>query len=229
MNSSEGPEATPPTIAVGVPPGEEFVADERLLRAGRAAVRVSVLDERALSVGVAVPDAAPFVLRARRTGLPVVRRTSGGTGVLHAPGDLAWSVVLPKEHPAVGRGFVRAYGRIGAGVVRALARHGAPVAWASAPELAPDCCVLSGRGEVLGSGARIVGGAAQHLAGGALLHQGMIAAAVDRPLHATLFELPPHAADRLVGWRELGAPVEPRRLAETVAAELAADFLAGAR
>lgn len=225
MSLRDRSSAAGPTISEAIRPTDEFAADERLLRTGRPAVRVSVLSERALSIGIAVPEAADFVARARAAGLPVVRRSSGGTGVLHEPGDLAWSVVVPRTHPVAGRGFVRAYGRIGAGVVRALARYGVAARWTSAPALDADCCVLSGRGEVLEVERRLLGGAAQHLTGGALLHQGMLAAAVDRPAHELVFGLDRRTLDRLVGWAELGARVDSRPLAATVGAELAADLL----
>jgi lipoate-protein ligase A len=208
---------------------EEFREDERLLRAAAPAVRVTVLSDRALSYGVSIRSDAAFLDRARAEGLPVARRTSGGSGVLHEVGDLAWSVVLPRTHAAVGRDYLRAYARLGAGVVRFLRRQGGDGAWVPSPELARDCCVLSGRGEVLSVRGRIVGGAAQHVTASALLHQGMVSTVVDRALVARLFAIGDAAVvERLGGLRDLGIVDPAERLAQQLAEELAA-LLRGVR
>ncbi|MGC2359957.1 MAG: hypothetical protein WA691_06605 [Thermoplasmata archaeon] len=200
---------------------EEFAADERLLRSGGPSVRVTVLSDIAVSYGVGVREDAPYLGRARRAGLPVVRRHSGGTGVLHAPGDLAWSVVLPREHRSVGRDFVRAYARLGMGAVRFLGRYGVAAEWVAPPNLSSDVCVLSARGRVLAAGPQILGGAAQHLTGSALLHQGMVHRSVDVGAVSQLFGISdPAVARRLVGLRELGISAPPSVLAEELATEL---------
>jgi lipoate-protein ligase A len=200
---------------------EEFAADERALRLGGPSVRVAVLSEIAVSFGAGVREDAAYLSRARSSGLPVVRRNSGGTGVLHAPGDLAWSVVLPRKDPRVGRDFVRAYARLGAGAVVFLGRYGVTAEWVAPPNLSPDVCVLSGRGRVLAGGPRIFGGAAQHLSGSALLHQGMIHGSVDRALVSRLFDISdPAVTGRMVGLRELGVTAPPSLLAPELAAEL---------
>ena len=208
---------------------DEFAEDERLLRAGVPSVRAVVVAGRALSYGAGVREDAGFVVRARAEGIPTVRRASGGTGVLHEDGDLAWSVVLPREHPAVGRGFVRAYDRLGAGVVDFLARHRVAAVWLSAPGLSDDCCVLSGRGRVLAVGSRILGGAAQHLTRSTLLHQGMIARAVDRDTNGRLFALRgSDALERLAGLEDVGVAGPPAVLARELAEALAHAFAATA-
>ncbi len=164
--------------------------DEALLRRGRPAVRVAILADRALSLGVAQATDAPAALRAAALGLPVVRRSTGGTGVLHLPGDLAWSVVLPREDPRVGRGFVRAYGRFGEGAVRLLVERGVESSWVPAPGLSPEACLLGDRGEVLAAGPRVVGGAAQHLTARAILHHGVIGVLAEPDLESELFDVP---------------------------------------
>jgi lipoate-protein ligase A len=212
----------------GVSCVEEFREDELLLRQGVPTVRVSVLSGLTVSYGVGVPDDAPYLLRARAAGVATVRRTSGGTGVVHAPGDLAWSVVLPRSDPRVGNDFVRAYARLGAGVVGFLRRHGVVGRWADSPGLTPDFCVLSDRGQVLSANSRILGGAAQHLSRAWLLHQGMIPLEVDRDLITRVFELTDREIlDRLVGLTELGIQLPPVQVARQLASEFARE-LAGA-
>jgi lipoate-protein ligase A len=178
-----------------------------------------------MSYGVAVPDSAPYVLRARREGIPTVHRSTGGTGLLHEPGDLAWSIVLPRDDPRVGRQFVRAFGRFGRGVVRFLGTLGVAAEWTEAPGLDRGYCTLSARGSVLASRDRILGGAAQHLTGNALLHHGAISLTVDRGAIDRLFGLSPGGPScRLQGLRELGIDRAGGRLAAGLVEALAADL-----
>jgi len=187
--------------------GEEFVAgDDRLLDGPAGAVRVASLGIRCVSYGVGVPATAPFVSRAAAEGIPTVPRRSGGTGLLHEPGDLAWSVVVDRADPRLSGGFHSAYARLGRGVVRWLSAHGVEAAWRPAPGLAPAYCTLSERGWVLEADGAIVGGAAQHAARGRLLHHGTISRRIDRPTIDRLFGLPtPGPADRLGGLSSLVA------------------------
>jgi lipoate-protein ligase A len=192
-----------------------------MLRAGVPAVRVGVVTDLAVSYGLGVPEDAAYLERARGQGVAVVRRGSGGTGVLHAPGDIVWSVVLPRSDARVGRDFVRAYPRLGAGVVRFLARHTVPAEWGPPPDLVADYCVLSARGQVLTARGRVLGGAAQHLSRSAILHQGTLPHEVDRPRIAELFSISdPELTGRLVGLRELGLGAPPQDLAHELATGL---------
>lgn len=164
-----------------------------------------MLRDRAVSIGVGVPDSSPVLARAQALGIPVVRRPSGGSGVLHGPGDLVWSVVLPRTDPRVGRDFVRAYGRFGAGPVAALRAAGIDSAWTEPPGLDPGYCVLSDRGCVLRAGAAVLGGAAQQVTGRALLHHGFLPRRVDRATLRDVFALPDAAIDRLIALEDLSA------------------------
>lgn len=220
--TADGPPSPLVSVELSIRPPESFAADDRALQLGAPSVRVAVLSEAAVSYGVGVRDPAPYLLRSRDAGLPTIRRSSGGTGVLHAAGDLVWSVVLPRSDPRVGRDFVRAYGRLGAGVVRFLAGRRVRSGWVAPLGLSVDYCVLSGRGEVLAVDSRILGGAAQHVSRTALLHQGMVPLQVDRPLVRRLFAIhDPQAIDRLVGLRDLGLHDPPEELAPELAASIA--------
>ena len=205
---------------------DDVRTDEVVLHRGVPAVRVAVLSDRAVSYGVGVRAEAPFLARAAKEGVPIVRRATGGTGLLHAPGDLAWSVVLPRGDPRVGRDFVRAYARLGEGVVRFLAERRISTRWQEPPGSDPEYCLLSARGLVLKHGDQVLGGAAQHLAGGALLHHGILPLELDRPLLKRLFELSTHSLNRLTSLRELGIVGGSEELAWKLAARIS-DTLSG--
>lgn len=198
---------------------------EELLRRGEPAVHLAVLSGTVLSVGVGVPEDAPYVRRADSLGVPTARRSSGGTGILHLDRDLVWAVVLPRSDPRVGRDFVRAYPRLGAGLVTALAGHGVSASWVPAPGLSAEYCPLGPRGYVLELDGAVVGAAAQHLTGSTLLHHGTLSLSVDRALVAQLFAFPdPSIVERLTGLDEQGLRERPDRLAGEVGGALASDL-----
>jgi lipoate-protein ligase A len=201
--------------------------DERRLRVGGPSTRAAALLDVSISYGVGVHGEPDYVARARAAALPVLRRSTGGTGVIHLPGDLTWSVVLPRTDPRVGRDYVQAYDRLGAGVVSFLAGHGVAAAWSPAPDLVADYCVLSGRGLVLAVGPRVLGGAAQHATANALLHQGMIARRVDDRVLDEIFGIrEPSALDRLTGLEDLGISDPPEVLARQLGAALERELTA---
>lgn len=210
------------SVEPSVRAAENVRRDEAALSLGHPAIRVAVLAGLSLSYGVAVAPSTDYVRQAQQRGLPAVRRTSGGTGLLHRPGDLVWSIVLPRSDPRVGRDAVHAYGRFGAGVVRWLAEHGLSAAWIPAPGLSEGYCTLSGRGQVLTVADRILGGAAQHLQRTALLHHGTISQSIDREEIGQLFGPPTAAsASQLTSLHELGVVRNAADLARSLAGRIA--------
>ncbi len=163
------------------------------------------------------PVDAPAAVRAAAAGIPVHVRSSGGTAVVQLEGDIAWAVALPRAHPGVGRGFPRAYRRLGSPLVRVLEEFGLTTEWRPAPGLSDELCLLGTRGEALFAGPIVVGGAAQHLTGTALLHHGVVNVGIDRTLLAKLFGLPPPSLTRVGGIREVGFTGTPEELARRLA------------
>ncbi|MDE1821344.1 MAG: lipoate--protein ligase family protein [Euryarchaeota archaeon] len=193
--------------------GEEVISgDEELLRQGSPVVRVGRFREPVVSVGVSQKGREPFVDRAAEAGLPVVRRVSGGGPLLHGPGDLFWSLVLPRAHSLAGAGFVRNYARLGAGWTTFLATHGISAGWASPPAANEGYCLLSSRGEVLASGGKVLGGASQHVTHRALLHHGCVSRTLDRELLSRIFGLQREELARLTSLEELGGACGPAEL-----------------
>jgi len=194
---------------------------EAMLRSGDVAVSVGVVGDLTVSYGVGEPEEAAYLRRVRADGIPTVRRSSGGRGIVHAPGDLVWALVLPRSDRRVGRDFVRAYARFGQGLVALLADRGATAQWVPAPGLSADYCPLSERGWVLEVDGQVLGAAAQHLTGRALLHHGTLPGSLDRPRIARWFDLPtPGPADRLTSLDELGIHDPAEALAHELARHL---------
>jgi lipoate-protein ligase A len=205
-------------------PQEYTRGDEELLREARPVARVAILSHAALSVGVSQHDDAPCVVRAHRLGIPVVRRSTGGLGIWHAPGDLVWSRVLPRSDPRVGRDYSKAYGRLGAGVVRFLHELGAAGTWQAPANLPGEYCLLSGRGLVLTVDGRTVGGAAQHITREALLHHGVLPYRLDPQHLQSLFDLTPELVEsRLTDLERIAPGRRPGELAGRLHAALIAE------
>lgn len=145
-------------------------------------------------------------------------------------GDLAWAVILPRTDPRVGGRFCSAYAPLGAGVVDWLARSGIGARWRASTGTEPELCLLGPRGEVLESEGRVLGGAAQHVTGTTLLHEGIVLSRVRRDRLGSIFDLPRSRLETaLVGLRELGAGSDASAAAEELSTALAASLASAAR
>ena len=183
---------------------EVLERDEALLAEGRPTVRVGLFGETAVSLGIAQRDESALEGRARSLGYPIVRRRSGGSALLHRPGDIFWSLVLDRDHPLVGRGFVHRYSELGEGWRRFLGRKGLDAAWDCPPALNETYCLLSQRGQVLTARGGVLGGASQHVTSRTLLHHGVVACSLDAQRLVELFGLG-EERKRLTSLSDLGA------------------------
>lgn len=149
----------------------------------------------------------------RALAIPVLRRLSGGTGVIHR-GDLGLSLALPSSHTWA-EGVVGLYGRFldalgpalhaaGAAVER---KHGAPHA---ARVRSPICFEDQLADTLLVDGRKAVGCAQTRRRGAVLIHAAVLLG-LDAELYGRLFRVAPERvraalAPVLAGadWRELG-------------------------
>jgi lipoate-protein ligase A len=213
-----------PAPVLTATPQEYTRADEEFLRAGQPAIRVAVLSAAALSVGVSQREDAPCIAKARKLGLPIVRRSTGGLGLWHAPGDVVWSLILPRTNSRVGRDYSKAYDRLGTGPARLLRDHGVTGEWLPPLGLTTEYCLLSGRGSVLSVDGRALGGAAQHLAGKALLHHGVLPFRLNPSRLRELFNLSPELVEQsLTCLEQVAADVSPQEWAAGLQAILATE------
>jgi lipoate-protein ligase A len=204
--------------------GAYMERDEAALRAGAAIVRSAYFSSACLSIGIGERADGAVARAAGRAGLPLVHRRSGGSGLLHLPGDLVWSIVLPRSWALVGQDFVHGYERLGLGVTDWLRELGLDARWSPPFDRSERYCLLGPRGRVLTVGGRAIGGAAQHVSGTALLHHGVINRGLDPARLSELFGLTPELIEATVtslgAERVAGAP-------ETLARRLL-DALGGA-
>jgi len=145
-----------------------MAVDEAILRAVAAGhvpptLRFYAWEPPCLSLGRAQPltDADPQALRG--AGFDLVRRPTGGKGILHV-GELTYSVVAPQEEPRVAGGIVESYRRLSAGLVRGLERLGVEGLVADQRTSLPRVGEVEGTAPPLVRGA---GGATPPLVGGA--------------------------------------------------------------
>lgn len=207
-------------------PPENAARDDATLAQGRPLVRVARISSPALSIGIGQPLNSPMARRARALGLPVLRRSTGGTGVLLGDGDVVWAIVLPRSDPRVGRDYVRAYARLGRGVVHTLASFGVEAEWGPALGLSEEFCFLGSRGCALTSHGKALGGAAQHATRSALLHHGVVPLTLDRQRLEAVFGLAPAFSEpKLTTLLELVPSVNPisfaARLGDMIGGSLA--------
>lgn len=137
-----------------------------------------------------------------RSGIPCVRRPTGGRGVWHDAQDLTYAVTGPAA--ALG-GLRLAYRVIHEQLAGALRGAGVDAVIAPRslrPTLAPGTCFdLTVGGEVLVDGRKTIG-SAQAVLGTAILQHGAIAQA-DRSAALARFRLTSAVADRSISGREL--------------------------
>lgn len=125
-------------------------------------------------------------------GLDVVTRPTGGRALLHAEGDLTYSVILPRSHPVAGLPLVTSYEVISGCVLRALRAVGAASELAREPEkgsapMVPGACFEEHQVETLLLEGRKVCGSSQARKRGAILQHGAIPMRIDYELQARLF------------------------------------------
>lgn len=196
-------------------------ASESALYEGSPRVLLGRFIATALTLGVAQSLDSGIRDLARRKEIEIVIRGSGGLGVLHERGDLAWSLVLPRTDPRVGKNYIRNYAELGNGVVEGFRRFDIRGEWRPSGGRDPEICLLAERGEVLWIDGRVAGGAAQHLSGNALLHHGCIAVGSPGESTARLFGRDPKELRRkLVGLDELGEPPDPDLLLTAIGEEM---------
>ena len=141
-------------------------------------------------------DGAVSVEGARRLGVGMVRRPTGGSAIYHDGPDreLTYSVVASNDDLDVGHDLLEAYRWIARALARGLRALGAPVEIIGAPRAtgqAPAFCFArTGRYEIEIGGRKLVG-SAQRRRGRCFLQHGSVLLGADAPRLRALFPTTP--------------------------------------
>ncbi len=172
----------------------------------------------------------------RRLGVDLVRRPTGGRAVLHHR-ELTYSISVPESHRLIPAGVIEAYRLINRGILAAFEQLGIDASLAGASErgagLAPGSCFDTASAyEVRVAGKKVVG-SAQLRTGGVLLQHGAILLELSLDLYRQLL-LPREGSDnpaylealgrKAAGLNDLGYPVTPEQLSESLVAEFKKTF-----
>jgi lipoate-protein ligase A len=157
----------------------------------------------------------------RSQGLPVLRRLTGGTGVVHR-GDLGVGLALPQEHPWA-KGIIGLYGRFLDVLEPALAAVGSEVSRLAEPRRgsrvrSPVCFLDQLSDTLVVDGRKAVGCAQTRRRGGVLIHAAVLLG-LDAGLYARIFDLPEDVVSAGLAPAVSGA--DPRVVGEAIAAQLA--------
>ena len=142
---------------------------------------------RALSLGYHQPLHLVDRSLARRRGIDVVRRITGGGALLHSD-ELTYAIAVPRRHRLVRGGVRGSYAALTQGLAAGLEALGlAPEAGSSAPaaeETLPGLCFSSPSGHELWVGAHKMVASAQGRVHGGVLQHGSLVMSHDLGIHA---------------------------------------------
>jgi lipoyl(octanoyl) transferase len=211
---------TPLTAAANMAADAALLDD--VVAGGVPALRLYRWAPPALSLGRFQPDDDVDGAACARHGVDVVRRPTGGQGLLHGP-DLTYAVVMPL--PTGPAGTVDAvYCHLAGALIAGLARLGVEAAVARHDGPAGPVCFAGQQGADLRVGDRKVCGSAQVRRGGAVLQHGSILLTrlafdetdllLPRPGTTAVTRAQLRAATATLD--ELGAPSEPRIVADAL-------------
>ncbi len=203
-----------------------MAADQALLASVEAGVAPALRLYRwtppALSLGRFQPDDDVDAPACARLGVEVVRRPTGGNGLLHG-GDLTYAVAMPRPAGAAG-GVDAVYGLLAGALIAGLAGLGVDAAIARHEGAAGPVCFAAQRGADLRVGDRKLCGSAQVRQGDAVLQHGSILLerlafdetdlVVSRPGTPAVTRAGLRAATVTLG--ELGVTTDPRAVADAL-------------
>ena len=197
---------------------------------GTPVLRFYRWDPPALSLGRFQPDDDVDRAACARLGVEVVRRPTGGRALLHG-GDVTYAAAFPQPGGEAGS-VGELYSWIAAGLVLGLAQLGVDAAVARNDGPAGPVCFAGQQGADLRVGERKLCGSAQVRRNGAVLQHGSVLTerlAFDeldlvrpRPGDPSIPEAREHLRNVTVTLGELGAPSEPRAVADALVEGFAA-------
>ncbi|MEW5765702.1 MAG: lipoate--protein ligase family protein [Acidobacteriota bacterium] len=181
----------------GGEPFEDLALEELLLEEGSrgAVLWTYAWPNPVLVLGYGQPPSEVDPAPCLRLGVPILRRITGGSAVLHEGGrSLSLSLALPADHPWA-RGIHSLYAAFVSAIAEAVGGLGAEVRpWRpgdGSPRRRSPICFEDHRGETLLSGGRKVLGCAQTRRRRAVLVHGALLFGLNAPFQARVFGVEP--------------------------------------
>ena len=206
------------------PPVEDLAREAWLLEraaGGEVSLLLTSWEEPVVVLGYGQRPQDADLEWCRTKGIPVLRRLTGGTGVVHR-GDLGVGLALPQEHPWA-EGIIGLYGRFLDVLEPALAAVGAEVSRLAEPRrgsrVRSPICFLDQLSDTLVVDGRKAVGCAQTRRRGAVLIHAAVLLGLDAGLYARIFDLPEEEVRAGLAPAVPGA--DPRAVGEAIATELA--------
>jgi lipoate-protein ligase A len=178
---------------------ENMRRDELLHAAVTPTVRLYGWNPEAISLGNSQTEADIDLDVVREYGLDIVKRGTGGGGILHNATEVTYAVVLPIDHPDLNTNITESFGLMSRGVVHALRSLGLPAELESMPDRTRDAlCYVRVQGtNVMVRGRKISGGAQRRTKWGVLQH-GTVIVDRDEARLARVFRADPEMIDAKV-------------------------------
>ncbi len=175
---------------------ENMRRDEALHDAARPIVRLYGWQPEAVSLGNSQTEQDIDLDAVREYGLDVVKRGTGGGGILHNAVEITYSTVLPIEHPLLTANITQSFGLLSRGVVNALRSLGLPAELESMPDRTRDAlCYVRVQGTNVMVRGRKISGGAQRRTKWAVLQHGTVIFDRDDARIARVFRADPKLID----------------------------------
>lgn len=182
---------------------ENMRRDLELLAEGVPTLRLYQWQPACVSLGYPQPETDVNGEAARRLGIDVARRPTGGGAILHAEDEVTYSVVLPRA--AAPADLFESYRFIARGVVYALEDFGLRGEFVEGHTGRDPLCYLREEGVSVAVDGRKISGGAQKRTKTAILQHGTLLVSSDLERNAALFGLAPdRIAQHLTSLRDQG-------------------------
>lgn len=194
---------------------DNMARDEWLLERGRPAVRLYGWSPACVSLGRTQTEAAVDVEAARRLGIDIVPRKTGGGAILHNEWEVTYSVVLPLDHPGLPASILESYKFISSPILETLQALGVPVSFGEGKGGRDALCYLREEGVSIFADGKKISGGAQRRTQRAVLQHGTLVVRLDKARTAAVLRAPVEAIEaKVTGLDALGIEVTREALVD---------------
>jgi lipoate-protein ligase A len=171
-----------------LPGAENMRRDEVLLTRAEPALRIYGWAPETVSLGNSQTEADLDLDAVRAYELDVVKRRTGGGGILHSASEVTYAVVVPLGYPGLPGDLPRSFGFLSTGVVAAIRDLGLAAELESVPDLTRDAlCYVRQQGTNVVVGGKKISGGAQRRTRSAVLQHGTVIVERDERRLAAVF------------------------------------------